>query len=59
MLKEHKNIYVYMLMDDYLCVYILMGDYIVYICVYVLMGDYIIFLLYIYFHDTFFSVKNS
>ena len=43
MLKERKTIYVYVLMDDYLCVYIPMGDYIVYICVYMLMGDYIIF----------------
>ena len=43
MLKERKKIYVYMLMDDYLCVYRLMGDYIVYICVYMLMGDYINF----------------
>ena len=36
MLKECKIIYVYMLiMGDYLCLYILMGDYIyVYMCIY-------------------------
>ena len=27
MLKEHKKIYVYMLMSDYLYVYMLMSDY--------------------------------
>ena len=35
MLKDHKKIYVYMLMGYYLCAYILMGDYIcVYMCIY-------------------------
>ena len=45
MLKDHKKIYVYMLMGDYLSVYILMGAYICVYIVYMLMGDYI-FLLY-------------
>ena len=62
MLKECKKIYVYMLTGNYLCVCILMGDYIcVYMCIYTNGWLYIFFycifvLLYILLYIYFFSV---